>query len=258
MERAGFLLCFGLGRVLRGGTYATHRVVRRQGMVTLRKSRRTYAPAAIWLGGYIFRAMDAGVRVLPQKAWEERERLAYRILGRPPVAVEEDGTVILPFLPGETLAALLDQPPLEDSARFRMIELAIAALKEFHAAGLTHGDAMAENVLVDLETGVAHWIDFETVHDGSRSISWGRADDLRALLATCLLRTPSEAVPATLRFILDAYADEDVTRIVARLFSAAVRRPLPFHLGQAPLSLERSREIARLLDDRVSIGVRAG
>ena len=63
---------------------------------------------------------------------------------------------------GETLATLLEDPELEESVRKRAIELAVVALAEFHHLGFTHGDAMAENVMVDLEAGVAHWFDFET------------------------------------------------------------------------------------------------
>ena len=84
---------------------------------------------------------------------------------------------------------VLDDPNLEESLRKRAIELAVVALAEFHRLGFTHGDAMAENVLIDLDRGLAHWFDFETVHDSSRPITWRRADDVRALLVTCMVRT---------------------------------------------------------------------
>ena len=61
--------------------------------------------------------------------------------------------------------------------------------------GFTHGDAMAENVMVDLEAGVAHWFDFETIHDSRRPMAWRRADDVRALLVTCLVRTVPRSSP---------------------------------------------------------------
>ncbi|HEV8358564.1 MAG TPA: hypothetical protein VGQ17_17560 [Gemmatimonadales bacterium] len=78
---------------------------------------------------------------------------------------------------------------------------------------------MAENVLVDLEAGVAHWIDFETIHDSSRPMAWRRADDVRALLATCLVRTVPGKLADTFRLILEVYPDEGVTRLreIARL-----------------------------------------
>ena len=102
------------------------------------------------------------------------------------------------------------------------IERAVVALAEFHRLGFTHGDAMAENVLVDLEAGVAHWFDFETIHDSSRPIAWRRADDVRALLVTCLVRTAPERLAETLHFILDVYADEGVTRLLAASFASSL------------------------------------
>jgi tRNA A-37 threonylcarbamoyl transferase component Bud32 len=171
--------------------------------------------------------------------------------------------LVLPCLGGKTLASLLEDPELEESVRKRAIERAVVALAEFHHLGFTHGDAMAENVLVDLEAGVAHWFDFETTHDSSRPMAWRRADDVRALLVTCLVRTSPEKLAETLQFILDVYgdlsrrsceaakADEGVTGPLATSFTTVLRRPLTFHLGQAALSFEYFREIARLLRERV-------
>jgi hypothetical protein len=110
---------------------------------------------------------------------------------------------------------------------------------------------MAENVMVDLEAGVANWFDFETVHDPSRPMAWRRADDVRALLATSLLRTTRDEIAGTLRLILDVYRDDEVSRLVAASFASVLRRPLTFHLGQAALSFQDFREIAGLLRERV-------
>ena len=104
---------------------------------------------------------------------------------------------------------------------------------------------MAENVLI--EAGAAHWIHFETLHDSSRPMAWRRADDVRALLVTCLLRTAPEEFAGTLRLIVDVYPDEAVTRLLATNFTSVFRRPLTFHLAQAGLSFQSFREIARLL-----------
>jgi tRNA A-37 threonylcarbamoyl transferase component Bud32 len=146
---------------------------------------------------------------------------------------------------------LLANPGLPESARTRAITLAVRALARFHSQGFTHGDAMAENVMVDLEAGVAHWFDFETLHDPGRPMAWRRADDVRALLVTCLLRTEPEKVAETFHRILDVYSDEEVIRLLAASFSSVMRRPLPFHLGQAGLSFQGFRQIARLLRARV-------
>ncbi len=250
-ERAYFLLCLALGWLLRSGRYSKARIVYQDGELQVRKYRLFYAPLLVWMGGPLVRILDTGVRVLPQRDWEERERRVYRSLRGTSIRIDADGMLVLPCLAGVTLATLLEDPGLEESVRKRAIERAVVALAEFHHLGFTHGDAMAENVLVDLEAGVAHWFDFETIHDSSRPMAWRRADDVRALLVTCLLRTVPGKHAETLRLILDVYADEEVTRLLATSFTSVLRRPLTFHLAQAGLSYQSFREIARLLRARL-------
>ena len=250
-ERAYFVLCLALGRLLRSARYSTARIVRQNSERQVRKYRLFYAPLLVRMGGPVARILDTGVRVLPQRDWEERERRIYRSLRATSIRVDA-GLLVLPLLAGHALATLLEDPELEESVRKRAIERAVVALVEFHRLGFTHGDAMAENVLVDLETGVAHWFDFETLHDSSRPTAWRRADDVRALLVTCLLRTVPEKRAETLEFILDVYADEDVTRILARSFTSVWRRSLTFHLAQAGLSFQCFGEIGRLLRERTT------
>ena len=74
---------------------------------------------------------------------------------------------------------------------------------------------------------------------------------MRALLVTCLVRTVPEKRAEILRLILDVYADEEVTRILAKSFTSVFQRPLAFHLAQAGLSFWSFRATARLLRDVV-------
>jgi hypothetical protein len=139
---------------------------------------------------------------------------------------------------------------VEESVRESAIELAVVALVELHRLGFTHGDAMAENVMIDLDARVAHWFDFETIHDSSRPLAWRRADDVRALLATCLLRIEPAELSEILSLILGVYADDVVTGLAATNFTTVLQRPLIHHLGQAGLSYEYFREIDHLLRER--------
>jgi tRNA A-37 threonylcarbamoyl transferase component Bud32 len=261
-ERACFLLCLALGTLLRSAKYSKTRTVYKDGAPStgsgssrawsrderqVRKHRSFYAPLLIWLGGPLAALLDTGVRVLPQRDWEERERRIYRSLYGIAIRIDADGTLVLPCLPGATLASLLEDPGLEESKRKTVIERAVVALAELHRSGLTHGDAMAENVMVDVEAGVARWFDFETVHESRRPMDWRRADDVRALLVTCLVRTGPKQLAGTLQLILDAYADDGVTRLLATDFTTVFRRALIFHLAQAGLSIRPFRQIARLL-----------
>lgn len=251
MERAYFAVCRTLGRLLRGATYSTVDIVTRDGLRQVRKRRSFHAPVLVLLGDPLTRLLDTGVRVLPQRDWIERERLIYDRVYDASTHVDRADTLVLPCFPGETLATLLDDATLATSARVRAIELAASALRLFHDAGFTHGDAMAENVMVDLDAGVARWFDFETMHDARRPIAWRRADDVRALLATCVLRMGPDEIAETLRLILAAYADEQITPRVAAAFDPVLQRALTFHLGQAALSFRVFEEIGRMLRERV-------
>ena len=251
-ERGYFAACRALGWLLRSSRYSKVRIVDADGEQHVRKRRVFYAPVLIWMGGWLLRILETGVRVLPQREWEERERRVYQSLHHRSIRIDADGTLVLPRFPGMTLASLLEDPAVGESVRTKAIARAVAALVDFHRRGLTHGDAMAENVLVDLQANLAHWFDFETMHDSTRPLVWRRGDDVRALLVTCLLRTVTEKRAETLRLILDDYADDEVTRVIAATFSSVMRRPLAFHLGQARLSFRGFREIARLLRERFS------
>jgi serine/threonine protein kinase len=203
------------------------------------------------MAGPLLKVMNTGVRILPQRAWEARERELYQRLYGSSIRVEADGTLVLPWLPRETLANLLDDPAVEEPVRRTAIELAVVALAALHDRGITHGDAMADNVMIDLEANEAYWFDFETVHDAGRPIAWRRADDVRALLTTSLLRSPPARLAETLELVVERYADEEVLRHLGATFASALQRPLPLHLGQAGLSFGSFTEIGRVLGERI-------
>ena len=114
--RAYFSVCRVLGRLLRSGRYAKARIVDQDGQRQVRKHRLFYAPLLVWIGGPLMWLLDTGVRVLPQREWEEREQEVYRTLYGASIATDA-GVLVLPCFRGETLAALLEDPTLEDSAR---------------------------------------------------------------------------------------------------------------------------------------------
>ena len=245
-ERAYFHLCRGLGWLLRSARYSTVQIV---GQAEVRKRRALFAPFLIAISGPLLEILDTGVRVLPQRDWEEREREIQQRLRGTSIRIDADGTLVLPCLPGETLAAVLENPATngvgaKDSNRTRGRRARRVPSPRIHARR-RHGRERADRSVEG--DGGARWFDFETMHDPSRPIAWRRADDVRALAVTCLLRTAPEKLAETLQLILDVYDDEEVTRILAASFNSVWRRPLTFHLAQAGLSFQRFREIARLL-----------
>src|SRR5450755_2680798 len=79
-EGAYFALCLALGWLLRSARYSKVRIIYPDGEPEVRKHRLFYAPLVVWLGGLPVRILNAGVRVLPQRDWEEQERRVYRNL----------------------------------------------------------------------------------------------------------------------------------------------------------------------------------
>jgi hypothetical protein len=73
----------------------------------------------------------------------------------------------MPYLAGRRWRPCWRIPSSTSRYGKRAIGHAVIALAELHHLGFTHGDAMAENVTVDLEAGVARWFDFETIHESS-------------------------------------------------------------------------------------------
>ena len=245
--RGWFALCSLVGWMLRGSRYSSARIVDGVSGRVVHKRRSFYAPILVWLSGPLVKALDARVRVLPQREWAAREREMYERLYGAPVGVRGDGTLELSYLRGRTLAAVLEDRSVSDATRLRGVELAAAALKGLHAKGSTHADAMADNVLVDLDAGVARWFDFETVHDSEQPLAWRCADDLRALLATCFYRVAAAQQPTLVHRIAEAYGNAKVTTLMTSFFRSPLQRPLAFHLGQARLSFAEWRELGRLL-----------
>ena len=155
VERAYFAVCLTLGRLLRASRYSKTSIVRNDGELEVHKQRRVYAPLLIWMGGLLTTILDTGVKVLPQRAWQERERELYLALYDTSIRIDSGGTLFLPCLPGITLAELLEDPELGAASRRQAIELAVIALSGFHARGLTHGDATARSAAANLDVDQA-------------------------------------------------------------------------------------------------------
>ena len=145
-ERVYFSLCLAMGRLLRSARYAKVRMVPQDDAPRVRKRRAFYAPLLIFLSDPLVWILDAGVRVLPQRDWEERERRLYRSLHGAPIRRDPDGTLVLPCLPGETLATLLEKPELEESVRERAIAPAGGEVAGSDRLGDSQRDGLARSV----------------------------------------------------------------------------------------------------------------
>ena len=115
-ERGYFLLCLAVGWLLRSARYSKARIVSQDGEPQVRKYRSFYAPLLVWIGNPLLRIMNTGVRILPQREWEERERRVWSVRGAS-IRIDADGTLVLPWLAGETLATLLEDLEREEPVR---------------------------------------------------------------------------------------------------------------------------------------------
>src|SRR5215216_5961206 len=131
-EQIYFQLCRATGRLLRSARYSRTRIVVKDGELSVKKNRLFYAPLLVQMGAPINRLLDTGVTVLSQQDWANRERLLYQSLRGTSIGMHGGGTLLLPCLPGKTLASLLEEAQLDESVRKQAIELAVVALAELH------------------------------------------------------------------------------------------------------------------------------
>jgi hypothetical protein len=120
----------------------------------------------VWLGGALSAILTTGMRVLSLREWEARERRIYGDLRYLSLPVTGNGCSSFHCSLGRRSRRGW-RPRAQQTDGIRAIELAVVGLAGLHRFGYTHGDAMAENVMIDLPAGVAHWFDFETVQDAT-------------------------------------------------------------------------------------------
>ncbi len=219
------------------------------------RARTWYAAWLIPPGNWYLSWLSTGVSMLPTSLWLDWECRMYAELS--PLLAQRAGRrqLLLPRIPGETLAAILSAPTQELSRKIQAVRLAAAALIETHRHNVpwpdgisrpfSHGDATARNVLCDVTGGRATWIDFETLHDPCRTVAWRQADDLRALVWSAAESIGSDAFEALCAAILDVVSDTAVLRELAHV--AASGRPNVYHLAQGTLSLSQHRRLCSIL-----------
>jgi hypothetical protein len=99
-SRAYFALCLAAGRMLRPARYSTVRIINRDDERLVRKHRRFYAPLLIRMSDLLVRILNSGVRVLPQRDWEQRERRIYQRLYGASIQVMSTGRSSYHYSPG--------------------------------------------------------------------------------------------------------------------------------------------------------------
>ncbi len=221
------------------------------------KRRRWLARCVIPLANLVLRFEQAGVRVLADPAWKQREIDLHRQQGAALPRRGPRGALWLPRRTGRSLAEWLSDPNLPSGRKLDFVAAAACALAELHtfreeccAEHVTHGDATTRNVMVDPDTGIAVWIDFDTAHCGSERGDWRRTDDLRALICSAATSIPEDGYEELVRAIAIGYGLTAKLGELGQMLARVRRRPRLFHVAQAPLEWSR---LSRLRDEVVRV-----
>jgi hypothetical protein len=180
------------------------------------------------------KATHLPMRMLSEQHWLVYEKRAYEELldwGRP---FHEGKRLFLPEAQGELLSNVLAGSALGEKQA--ALELATRELARLHHCQIqhpfegsfepfSHADATCDNVLVDLESGRATWLDFETIHPVGIPGQFRQADDLRILLCGLAAILPAKELPGMVHAALAVYNDESVLAALKETFFFWNRRP---------------------------------
>ena len=233
----------------------------------VRKTRRRNG-LAITLGNLYLRIQRAGVEVLPTHKWLQWESSVWaamnnevkcsddRLSDRIIPCIQSVG-LMMPRLPGIPLGASLADQNMAIGIKLQCLGWALKSLADLHECAadwgdglvqlISHGDATAENVIIDPSRRRANWIDFDTRHWKHLPAIERHADDLRALIFSTASNLARSDYPTLSARIRDSYRHRDVIQFFRNRLAADWQCPNTFQLAQAPLSHFDIRELCRIL-----------
>lgn len=219
-----------------------------------RKRRRPWAGVVVATGNATLAAFGVPQRMLATDVWIEREVETYAAAyGRRAERVAAD-TVLLPALPGVTLATVLASREVRDDEKRAAIVAAAQALAVLHRlvacpapSAFSHGDATTSNVLWDRQSGRAAWIDFDLTHDAGLPEQVRHANDLQTLAYSAAARLGVDGHALIATALACGYDDAAVLAEVGRGFRVESGPLLPLWVSQAPPTLGQLRSLEAAL-----------
>lgn len=176
----------------------------------------------------------APVVLLSVDEWQYREMKLYKDLYGLEVA-RSNRSLLLPILNGMPLSQLLTSEEYSKKVKIAGVELAILALQSFHkTCAESHGDATAENVIVNLAEGRARWIDFDMSHK-SQTDKIAKADDYRSLLISSAHWLSHDAQQSLiLQSLLNSIPEPWICTLLQEWHSSGALSRDILHIAQGP------------------------
>lgn len=224
---------------------------------THQKSRTAIAGLLIPPGNLYLCLQRSPSRILCTRDWIAWELEVAQKLNRHVRELGDRSGIEAPWIPGVSLKEFLRGTAPRPEKR-QAIHLAARALRQLHQCQvsrndvqswpLSHGDAVSQNVVIDMRTSSAHWVDFDMSHGWQMPASVRHADDLRALIWSIASDLEQSDYRSAAEAARDGYADSSLFREVQQL-TKRTACPTVFQLAQAPLSPTDFTRLVEVLHD---------
>jgi hypothetical protein len=227
-----------------------HRVdfVSMDGVEVVRKRRKRFAHLIIPAGNLFLKITGSPNIVLPLTLWLEWEHAVEASTRRGLVSTDRfaDGTSLwCRRVPGTSLRQVLAASDCSSNQKCDAIRWSLASLRMLHEnvsdwgdgirQSTSHGDATANNVIVDFNKRTACWIDFDTRHRPHLSEADRRTDDLRALIYSSAVHLPASRFPELADILIAAQFDDAIVRNFRQRLTKEWIDLTAAQLAQAPL-----------------------
>lgn len=221
------------------------------GIEVIQKRRRWFAQLIVPPGNVFVRIMGCPIVVLPSAQWLEWERSVENSTRRNLVIGDSLDPVMRPAgllcrrVPGIALGHVLAGHQFSLEQKLAAVHWSLTALRRLHEQvadwgeglrqSISHGDATANNVIVDVSRRTACWIDFDTRHRPDVSELDRRTDDLWVFIFSSAVHLPRSVFPDLADLLISAHVDELFLRRFRQRLANEWGSPTVAQWAQAPL-----------------------